>query len=93
MIFLYFFLLQIATSAIFCTYIVHECSMQEYLSLHISIMPSRAAVQRIHLFSVFSLHAFYICECVPLGTRIEPTTPDKRPADLSPWSIILLPRL
>ena len=61
--------------------------MQEYLSLHISIMPSRAAVQRIHLFSVFSLHAFYICECVPLGTRIEPATPDKRPADLSPWSI------
>ena len=49
-------------------------------------MPSRAAVQRIHLFSVFSLHAFYICECVPLGTRIEPADPDKRPADLSPWS-------
>ena len=85
MIFLYFFLLQIATSAVFCTYIVHECSMQEYLSLHISIMPSRAAVQRIHLFSVFSLHAFYICECVPLGTRIETAASDKRPADLSPW--------
>ena len=52
-------------------------------------MPSRAAVQRIHLFSVFSLHAFYICECVPLGTRIEPAAPDKRPADLSPWSTVL----
>ena len=90
MIFLYFFLLQIATSAVFCTYIVHKCSMQEYLSLHISIMPSRAAVQRIHLFSVFSLHAFYICECVPLGTRIEPTTPDKRPADLPPPSHIFI---